>query len=115
MASCNNEFLKSSHILVLKTHLSVSFPEALRYFSVTLHSAGRPQRYCGFVPDHCSKVSHNKASCNPFAGGGSCLRFVKNTISVKSNKVKHSTMRFASSWAEKLLFLVCFKKLYLKP
>lgn len=67
------------------------------------------------VPDHCSKVSHNKASCNPFAGGGSCLRFVKNTISVKSNKVKHNTMRFASSWAEKLLFLVCFKKLYLKP
>lgn len=111
MASCNNEFLKPSHILVLKTHLSVSFPEAFRYFIVTLHSAGRPQRYCGFGSRPLQQSeSHNKASCNPFAGGGSCLRFVKNTVSVKSNKVKRNIMRSASSWAEKLLFLVSVLK-----
>lgn len=37
------------------------------------------------VPDHC-----NAASCNPFAGGGSCFQFVKYTTSVKFN-----TMRYA--------------------
>lgn len=44
----------------------------------------------GLVPDH-----HSKASCNPFAGRGSRLRFVKNATSVRPNKVKHNKTRYA--------------------
>lgn len=35
----------------------------------------------------------NKTSCHPFAGGRSCLHFVKNEISVKHNKSKCNKMR----------------------
>lgn len=47
---------------------------------------GRPQTYCGFSPDHC----------NLFVGGWSCLRFVKDTTSVNSNKMNRNKTR--SAW-----------------
>lgn len=44
----------------------------------------------GSVPDHHKKVSHTF-----FAGGGSCLQFVRNTTSVKYSKAKHNKMKYA--------------------
>lgn len=49
----------------------------------------------------CARLSQksecrNKASCNFFADGGSCLEFIKNVLPVKRNKVKHIKMRYAS-------------------
>ena len=47
----------------------------------------------GLVPDNCNKVEyHNQASHNLFAGGGSCLQFVKNAISMKQNKTRPACM-----------------------
>lgn len=43
----------------------------------------------GSVPDCCSKSSHN------LVGGRSCLDFVKNSTSVKCNKVKLNKIRYA--------------------
>ena len=37
----------------------------------------------------------NKMSRNLFAGGGSCLQFVKNATPVKHSKAKHNEMRYA--------------------
>lgn len=53
------------------------------------------QAYLGdiaaLVPDHRNKASTaNKASHNPFAGGGSYLQFVKNASIVKSNKMRYA-------------------------
>ena len=44
----------------------------------------------GSVPDH-----HDKTNQNRFAGGGSCLQFVKITASVKRNKAKLNKRMFA--------------------
>ena len=44
----------------------------------------------GLVPDHHKKVSHNL-----FAGGGSCLQFVKTATSMKCNEAKHNKRRHA--------------------
>ncbi|KAM5253389.1 uncharacterized protein RBU33_024996 isoform 2-T2 [Hipposideros larvatus] len=46
----------------------------------------------GFIPPQASKYC-NKASCNLFAGGGSCHQFVKNSTSVKHNKGQHNKIR----------------------
>lgn len=42
----------------------------------------------GSVPDHHIKEHHDKTSHNLFAARKSCFAFVKNTISMKHNKVK---------------------------
>lgn len=47
-------------------------------------STGMPQRYCRF----------NRA-IYLFAGGGPCLRFVKDATSVRHNKVRHKQARNA--------------------
>lgn len=54
-----------------------------------------PRDTVGSVPDH-----HNKASHNPFAGGGSCFPFAKekkkkNATSMKHNEAKINKLRYA--------------------
>ena len=44
------------------------------------------------VPGH---RNGSKASCDHFAGGGSCLQFVKDATPVKCNKAKHNKTRYA--------------------
>lgn len=55
---------------------------------------GIPHRYCGvsFRPLQPSKY-RNKESHHHFAGGGSCLQFVKSTIFMKCNKMKRYKTR----------------------
>ena len=52
------------------------------FFCLTKPFTGILGRYCGPVPDHHTEGSHN------LFDGVSCLQLVKNTTSVKYNKVK---------------------------
>lgn len=61
----------------------------------------------GLVPDHHNKVSCNKESCNPFAGGGSCLQFEKNETLVKHNKAKPNEIRYAHIKSSKIGKVTC--------
>lgn len=54
----------------------------------------------------------NKASCNLFAGGGSCLEFVKTTTSVAYNKasmpIKHKAGKSIANYMSTNKAVDCF-------
>lgn len=54
------------------------------------------------LPFAFQTTTGNKASCNLFAGGGSCFEFVKNTTSVAYNKasmpIKHKARKSIANY-----------------
>lgn len=57
-------------------------------------------RHCRFGSRPLKQSEYyNKASCNVFSRGGSCLKFMKNTASVKHTEAKCNKTRYGYTMA----------------